>query len=349
MGVYRDTIKIVLLCAIWFSFSSGTNVIGKQILTVFPYPTTLTMIQLMIINCFLGPTLALLGVEEAPYVTRRQFVRRIAPLGIGKIMGSVSAYISILKMPVSYSHTVKALMPLFVVLLSYVIMREKYPWKVYLSLVPIVGGVLLATVTELQFNALGLIAALFATMCFALQNIYSKKALKELHLHHLRLLLVICQVAGIVVFPIWMFTDAWELVSAPHNYFQHMWLFLMLPLNGLFNFGQNIAAFTVLSNVSPVSYSVATVTKRVVIIVTSLQVLHNPVTSYNVLGMAMAILGIAFYNKAKYDSNLKSKVLPTHIDDFTDNGSHDSRKQHIMINSSDVTNSNHRRIPMKII
>ena len=54
-------------------------------------------------------------------------------------------------------------------------------------------------------------------------------------------------------------------------------------------------------------------------------------------------------NQAKYDSNLKSKVLPTHIDDFTDNGSHDSRKQHIMINSSDVTNSNHRRIPMKII
>ena len=79
-----------------------------------------------------------------------------------------------------------------------------------------------------------------------------------------------------------------------------MWLFLMLPLNGLFNFGQNIAAFTVLSNVSPVSYSVATVTKRVVIIVTSLQVLHNPVTSYNVLGMAMAILGIAFYNKVSY-------------------------------------------------
>jgi len=28
---------------------------------------------------------------------------------------------------------------------------------------------------------------------------------------------VICQVAGILLFPIWMFTDAWELVSAPHN------------------------------------------------------------------------------------------------------------------------------------
>ena len=71
----------------------------------------------------------------------------------------------------------------------------------------------------------------------------------------------------------------------------------MLPVNGLFNFGQNIAAFTVLSNVSPVSYSVATVTKRVVIIVTSLLLLRNPVTSYNILGMFIAIAGITFYNK----------------------------------------------------
>ena len=71
----------------------------------------------------------------------------------------------------------------------------------------------------------------------------------------------------------------------------------MLPLNGLFNFGQNIAAFTVLSNISPVSYSVATVTKRVAIIVTSLLLLRNPVTNYNMLGMFISIAGIAFYNK----------------------------------------------------
>jgi len=48
-------------------------------------------------------------------------------------------------------------------------------------------------------------------------HVIYQQALKELHIHHLRLLLVICQVAGIVLFPIWMFTDAWELVSAPQN------------------------------------------------------------------------------------------------------------------------------------
>ena len=71
----------------------------------------------------------------------------------------------------------------------------------------------------------------------------------------------------------------------------------MLPISGFLSFTQNIAAFSMISAVSPVSYSVANSTKRIVIIVISLILLRNPVSMFNICGMGLAVCGVILYNK----------------------------------------------------
>ena len=75
------------------------------------------------------------------------------------------------------------------------------------------------------------------------------------------------------------------------------YVFIMLPLSGFLSFLQNIAAFSMLSAVSPVSYSVASASKRIAIITVSLILMRNPVTFLNICGMALAVIGVLIYNK----------------------------------------------------
>lgn len=310
----KEVFTVLFFCILWYVVSSSNNVIGKMLLNDFPYPMTVTMVQLTSITLYSGPFFNMWGVRKFVDINWSYYIKVIVPLALGKFLASVSSHISIWKVPVSYAHTVKATMPLFTVLLSRVILAEKQTLTVYLSLIPIITGVAIATVTELSFDMIGLISALIATMGFSLQNIFSKKVLHDTGVHHLRLLHILGRLALIMFIPVWLVVDLQNVMQHPTLMSGEDYRVLMLLfLDGVLNWLQNIVAFSVLSLVTPLTYAVASASKRIFVIAVSLFMLGNPVTGTNIFGMVLAIFGVLFYNKAKYDARQSLKqqtILP---------------------------------------
>lgn len=101
----RHVFVVLFLCIIWYIVSSSNNVIGKMVLSEFPYPMTVTMVQLTSITVYSGPFFNLWGVRKHTDMPWNYFLKIILPLAFGKFFASVTSHISIWKVPVSYAHT----------------------------------------------------------------------------------------------------------------------------------------------------------------------------------------------------------------------------------------------------
>lgn len=314
MAETREILNVVILCLLWYVVSSSNNVIGKMLLSDFPYPMTVTMIQLLSITVYSEIFFNMWGIRKYVDMSWSYYFKLIVPLALGKFIASVLSHVSIWKVPVSYAHTVKATMPLFTVILSRIILREKQTTRVYMSLVPIIVGVGVATMTELSFDMTGLISALVATLQYSLQNIFSKKVLADTGVHHLRLLHILGRLALLLFLPFWLYFDFVHIVNEPiFSTDSSSRVIFLLALDGVLNWLQNIIAFSVMSLVTSLTYAVASASKRIFVIAVSLLALGNPVTGTNIFGMMLAIFGVLAYNKAKYDArnvDKKNTLLP---------------------------------------
>ncbi|KAL1469053.1 hypothetical protein MTO96_004786 [Rhipicephalus appendiculatus] len=295
-----EIVKVVLLCVLWYGISSGNNVVGKVVLNSFPYPLTVTMVQLFSITVYSGPVFALWGIRPYLDLEWGTYMRCIVPLACGKFFSSLTSHVSLWKVPVSYAHTVKATMPLFTVVLSRIILKEKQTWTVYASLLPIIIGVMVATMTEISFDMTGLISALISTIGFSLQNIYTKKVIRDTNAHYLRLLHTFARLALIFFIPVWLLFDARRFSKDTTLFKQSdgFTVLLLLFVDGALNFAQNLVA-----GFPSLLYRCSCFT--------------TPVTPLNVFGMLTAVLGVLCYNKAKYDANKAArKALPVSSQDL---------------------------------
>ena len=328
--------------------SALTNTSSKSILNAFAKPITLTLIQFAFVSTWciffsylahLYPSLktAIPALKNGiPYPTR-EVVNATLPLALFQVGGHILSSTATSKIPVSLVHTIKGLSPLFTVLAYRFIFHIHYATATYLSLIPLTLGVILSCSVELSGNLFGIICAFGGAIIFVTQNIFSKKLFNEAaraeadgqptrsrKLDKLTLLCYCSGLAFLLTAPIWLWTEGLTLLrdfyadgalelSNKKGALDHGRLTLEFVFNGIFHFGQNIIAFVLLSMVSPVTYSVASLIKRVFVIVVAIVWFGSRTTSVQAAGIALTFVGLYVYDRtsdaAKADRRAKLDQL----------------------------------------
>mmetsp|Transcript_174237 Transcript_174237/g.553163 ORF Transcript_174237/g.553163 Transcript_174237/m.553163 type:complete len:430 (+) Transcript_174237:59-1348(+) len=299
-----EKVRVPMYILLWYILNIGYNIYNKKSLIAYPFPWACALWQ-MAFGWLIFVPLWLLKVRKVPSLTMAQAIK-ISPSALGHLATHVGAVIAFFSGAVSFGHIVKASEPVVSSLLNFLFMGEVLKWQVYASLLPIIGGVGLASASEMSFSWLSFGAAMGSNVGSAARAVYSKKVMgggdigKNMDSANLYSVLTI--MATFMLIPIAFAVEGPSAMLKGFNvaYAKGGMPFLMSMLySGFFFYMYNEVAFLALSKLDPVSHAVSNTMKRVVIIITSVFVFHTAVTPLGVAGSSIAILGTLLYSLAK--------------------------------------------------
>ncbi len=93
----------------------------------------------------------------------------------------------------------------------------------------------------------------------------------------------------------------------------HGQLAVEFVFNGVFHFFQNILAFVLLSMLSPVSYSVASLIKRVWVILVAVLWFRSSTTSIQAVGIALTCFGLYLYDRTSMEDSAERRTKADHF------------------------------------
>ncbi|KAJ8440293.1 hypothetical protein Cgig2_012729 [Carnegiea gigantea] len=144
-SAFAQTLALGSLFGLWYLFNIYFNIYNKQVLKVFPYPMTVTVVQFAVGSVFVL-LMWTLNIYRRPKISAAQLVA-ILPLAMVHTMGNLFTNMSLGRVAVSFTHTIKAMEPFFSVLLSVLFLGEESLDNITLfSIITIMSFILLAPV-----------------------------------------------------------------------------------------------------------------------------------------------------------------------------------------------------------
>lgn len=231
-------------------------------------------------------------------------------VGLWHSLGQLCTMMSLGAGPVSFTHIVKALEPFFSAMVSALLLGQWMPIPVYMTLLPVVGGVGYACLKERAFSWLAFGMAMLSNLSFALRAVLSKSAMTTAkaattgiaNLTPPNVFGLVTIAAFLVSIPLAILgegTTVRDTLSKALEQQAAPVLARSVLLSGLFHYLNNEVMYLALGSVHPITLAVGNTMKRVFIMVASVMVFRNEITAQAAVGSAIGIGGVLLYSLTK--------------------------------------------------
>lgn len=206
-----------------------------------------------------------------------------------------------------FHQIVRSTTPAFAILIYRVVFSRTYSHATYLSLIPIILGVGLATYGDVHFTPYGFFLTLLGVVLAAVKTIVSNRIMTgSLALSAYEILFRMSPLAAIQsLMYSWMTGEARRFLTFVAEGNLPWFMVIALAVNGFIAFVLNISSFQTNKLAGALTITVAGNVKQCMTILLGIVLFNVHVSLLNGLGMFIALMGAACYSKVELDSKGK--------------------------------------------
>ncbi|CAO2199167.1 unnamed protein product, partial [Urochloa humidicola] len=295
MGVAGEKFQLGTVGALSLSVVSSVSIVicNKALMSSlgFNFATTLTSWHLLVTFCSLHVALCMKLFEHKPFDAR-------TVMGFG-VLNGISIGLLNLSLGFNsvgfYQMTKLAIIPCTVILET-LFFRKKFSRNIKLSLSVLLLGVGVATVTDLQLNAVGSVLSLLAIITTCIAQIMTNTIQKKFKVSSTQLLYQSCPYQALTLFLIGPFLDGFLTNQNVFAFDYTTQVLFFIVLSCLISVSVNFSTFLVIGKTSPVTYQVLGHLKTCLVLTFGYVLLHDPFSWRNILGILIAVIGMVLYS-----------------------------------------------------
>uniref|UniRef100_A0A6N2LXA9 Sugar phosphate transporter domain-containing protein n=1 Tax=Salix viminalis TaxID=40686 RepID=A0A6N2LXA9_SALVM len=297
-SVFRSLLAILQ----WWGFNVTVIIMNKWIFQKldFKFPLTVSCVHFICSSIGAYVVIKVLKIKPLIVVESEDRWRRIFPMSFVFCINIVLGNVSLRFIPVSFMQTIKSFTPATTVVLQWLVWRKYFDWRIWASLVPIVGGILLTSVTELSFNMFGFCAALFGCLATSTKTILAESLLHGYKFDSINTVYYMAPFATMILGLPAILVEGSGVINWFYTH-EDVWSAVIIILcSGLLAFCLNFSIFYVIHSTTAVTFNVAGNLKVAFAVLVSWMIFRNPISVMNSVGCAITLVGCTFYGYVRH-------------------------------------------------